>query len=306
MTREKKKSRSFLSNPMDLLKAIGFAEEKSTAGFRLCLLVDTSLDPGLLAYAKESFRPVTDNLSISVIFYDKELPPFPLGSELAIIMAAEAPITGRLLISALRERVPTAVVTLDPVLLQRIARENGSEIDLLSIVTVADLSEKQERFQRLFQELGSWIARELSDGLLPLARALTFVRDPYVKNAIQAVSLQNAAIAAAFFVPGPDMPLLTLNQVRLFLQIATAYNAEIDSQRLKELVVLVISGLGLRGFARSFVKLVPIIGWAVRGAVAFTATLAIGKAAQKYFENGGNLMEALEGLKPIAIMKAMH
>ena len=138
--------------------------------------------------------------------------------------------------------------------------------------------------------------RRLPEERPALARAFAFVRQPFINNAIQATSLQNAAIAAVFFLPGADMPLLTLNQVKLFLQIGTAYGAELDRERLKEIALLVAGGLGFRAIARRLVGLVPVFGWAVRGAVGYGGTLAIGKAAQEYFERGGDLGELLSGL----------
>jgi len=294
MSREKSIGRFLPANPMAIVQAIGFAEEKSSAEFRLSVLVDTSLDSELLSFAKESFRPVTDNLMISVIPYFDEHCKFAPGSELVIILAAESPITGRLLIQALREHIPAVVVTLDPVLLQQKARENFNEIDLLSIVTIGPRANKQQRFQLLFAELGSWIAREMRDSLLPLARALPFIREPFVKNAVQATALQNAAIGAVFFIPGSDMPIITLNQIKLFLQIAAVYDATLDKQRIKELVLLLSSGLGFRALARQMLKLVPVVSWAIRGMVAYTGTLAVGFAAQAYFEHGGDFKAILE------------
>ena len=305
MAREKQRGLKLPANPIALLNAIGFAEEKSTAGFRLSLLIDSSLDHELVRYAKERFYPVTDNLSISVIPYFDELPKFALHSELVIIFAAEAPLTGRLLIQALKEQVPAVVVTLDPMLLQRIARDNYQEIDLPSLVTVPERGDTRERFERLFKELGEWITRASVDGLLPLARALPFVRDPFVKNAIQAAALQNAAIAAVFFLPGADMPLLTLNQARLFLQIAAVYDAELDRQRIKEMALIVLGGFGFRMIARRLALLLPTIKWALRGSVAYTGTLAVGMAAREYFEKGGDLKDIVKGLQTAAKPKAL-
>ena len=293
MIREKGRGSLLPINPMEIVQAVGFAEERSTAEFRLSILVDTTLDADLLAYAKESLRPHADNLLISVIpFYDEHC-KFAVGSELVIVLANEAPVTGRLLIQALKERIPAVVVTLDPVKLQQVARDNYNEIDLLSIVTVANTGEKQERFQELFEELGSWITREMADNLLPLARAFPFVREPFVKDAILATALQNAVIGAVFFLPGSDMPLITLNQIKLFLQIAAVYDAQLGKQRVKELIVLLSGGFGFRAIARRLQHSIPLIRWAIRGTVAYSGTLAVGIAAQLYFEKGGNFENIL-------------
>ena len=54
---------------------------------------------------------------------------------------------------------------------------------------------------------------------------------PSCDELIRKFSRQNALIGAAVFVPGADMPVLTLNQVRLVLRIADAHGFEIDSER---------------------------------------------------------------------------
>ncbi|MDR2105832.1 MAG: hypothetical protein LBP24_00275 [Coriobacteriales bacterium] len=315
-------------SPSALLESIGHAEEQSETQYRLAVLVDNSLEPELLAYAKEAFRPQSNNVTLVVEPYADD--PVPLASDVALVvlLAAKSRATGRIVLDAVRARLPVVVVTNDPARLTRIACDAGHAIDLELIVAasedtqctgttegakdakgaegeqasedtgVAAAREARElRFARLFAALGDWIVRELVDERLALARAFSFVRRPFVEDAILSTSLQNAAIAAVFFLPGADMPLLTLNQVKLFLRIAAAYDAAVDLQRLKELAVLLLSGFGLRALSRRLVGLVPVLGWAVRGTVGYTGTLAIGKAAQEYFERGGSPRLVARSLK---------
>ena len=79
--------------------------------------------------------------------------------------------------------------------------------------------------------------------------------------------------------------MLTLNQVRLVLRIADAYGFEIDRERLPE----VLGGDRRRASASARSPgrrsgIVPFVGWAVKGAVAYAATRALGEAAVRYFE----------------------
>jgi len=101
---------------------------------------------------------------------------------------------------------------------------------------------------------------------------------------IRKFSRQNAFIGFAFFVPGADLPVLTLNQVRLVLRIADAYGFEIDKERVPEVLAVIASGLGFRSLARKTVGLVPIVGWALKGGYAYVGTRALGEAAMRYFE----------------------
>ncbi|MDR1185525.1 MAG: hypothetical protein LBK67_12130 [Coriobacteriales bacterium] len=320
----KKKSTGLPISPKALLEAIGLIEEESASPFELALFVDVSVDPALLAYAKEACRPQTGSLSITVLPYSDEgedideLLSSLLEDTLVVLLAAESALTGSLLARARERQLSAVVVTLDPVRLQQIARDNHSEIDVFSIVTAAectnrreadanarsdrgghcvrdDIDPQQECFARLFLALGEWIVRRLPDSALSLARALCFVRGPFIASITQATSLQNAAIAAVFFLPGADMPLLTLNQMKLFLKIATVYDVTLDRQRLQELAVLLLGGFGFRALARRLVGVVPVLGWAIRGGIGYTGTLAVGTAAHEYFERGGDLKKLLRG-----------
>jgi uncharacterized protein (DUF697 family) len=86
------------------------------------------------------------------------------------------------------------------------------------------------------------------------------------------------------FIPGVDMPILTLNQVRLVLRIALAHGQTIDNQRAVELLGVVGAGFGFRAVARELLDFVPVAGWALKAAVAYAGTKAVGEAAVRYFE----------------------
>jgi uncharacterized protein (DUF697 family) len=87
------------------------------------------------------------------------------------------------------------------------------------------------------------------------------------------------------FVPGADLPVLALNQVRMLLRIEQAYGLEVDlRERAPELLATVGAGLGLRAVARQLLGVVPVAGWAVKGAVAYAGTRALGEAAVRRLE----------------------
>jgi len=128
------------------------------------------------------------------------------------------------------------------------------------------------------------VARKLGEDGTALAARLPSIRGAVCDELIGSFSKKNAVIAAAVFIPGVDMPVLTLNQARLVLRLALAYGQEIDRERAVELLGVVGLGFGLRTVARELLDLVPVAGWAVKGAVAYTGTKAIGEAAVRYFE----------------------
>jgi uncharacterized protein (DUF697 family) len=131
--------------------------------------------------------------------------------------------------------------------------------------------------------LAGVLAARLGEKGTALAARLPVLRPAVCGWLIASFSRTNAILAAAVFVPGVDLPVLTLNQMRLVLRIAAAHGVEISNDRLPELVAVLGGGLGLRALARELVDLVPGVGWAVKSSIAYAGTRALGEAAVRYF-----------------------
>jgi len=129
------------------------------------------------------------------------------------------------------------------------------------------------------------VARALGERATPLAARLPVLRDAVVDRLITQFSRQNGVVGVAVFLPGADLPVLTLNQIRMLMRIADAYGFELDRERIPEVLGVVGSGVGLRAVARSLLGVVPVAGWAVKGAIAYGGTRALGEAARRYFES---------------------
>ncbi|HET8605999.1 MAG TPA: hypothetical protein VFL66_03110 [Gaiellaceae bacterium] len=135
-------------------------------------------------------------------------------------------------------------------------------------------------------EIATAVARRLGESGTTLAARLPALRGAVCRELIRSFSRTNGLVAAAVFVPGVDFPVLTLNQARLVLRIAAAHGQEVDASRLPELLAVLGGGVGFRALARELVGSVPVAGWAVKGAVAYGGTRALGEAALRYFEAG--------------------
>ena len=120
-----------------------------------------------------------------------------------------------------------------------------------------------------------------------LAARLPVLRDAVVDAIVRRFARQNGILGVAIFIPGADFPVLTLNQLRMVFRIAAAHGEEIDRERIPELLAVVGAGLGFRTVAREALGFVPGLGWAIKGAIAYVGTKALGKAATAYFEQGG-------------------
>lgn len=127
------------------------------------------------------------------------------------------------------------------------------------------------------------IAHRLGERGTSLAARLPVLREAVCRELISSFSRKNGLVGAAVFVPGADLPLLTLNQLRLVLRIAAAHGEEIDADRLPEVLATLGSGFALRAAARQALGVVPVAGWAVKGAVAYAGTRALGEAALRWY-----------------------
>lgn len=136
------------------------------------------------------------------------------------------------------------------------------------------------------EEIADAVARRLGESGTALAARLPVLRRAVCEELIRSFSRTNGLVGAAVFVPGADFPVLTLNQARLVLRIAAAHGQELDASRLPELLAVLGGGAGFRQLARELLGTVPVAGWALKGAVAYGGTRALGEAALRYFESG--------------------
>ncbi len=134
---------------------------------------------------------------------------------------------------------------------------------------------------------------------IPLARRFPVFRRAVANRIVTATAAENAVVGTLFFLPAADMPVMTANQVKMILKIAVVHGQEVGLDRLKELMVVFGSAIVFRAAARNIASFIPVLGWAVKGGVAYGGTVALGKTAIKYFENdatvrlpGGRAIEA--------------
>ncbi|HEY7003091.1 MAG TPA: hypothetical protein VH281_02320 [Gaiellaceae bacterium] len=136
-------------------------------------------------------------------------------------------------------------------------------------------------------EIAELVAALTAENGYGLAARLPVLRPAVVETIVKRFSRQNGILGVAVFVPGADFPVLTLNQLRMVFRMAAAYGEEIDRERIPEILAVIGAGLGFRTIAREALGLVPGLGWAIKGGVAYVGTKALGKAASAYFEQGG-------------------
>jgi len=160
----------------------------------------------------------------------------------------------------------------------------GASSDEVAIpyVLATDVVAAGESFP--LEAIAHTIAARLGEHGAPLAARVPLLRPAVCEQLIDSFARRNALLAAAVWVPGRDLPVLTLNELRLVLRLAQAHGDDSGRERLPELLATLGAGLGLRAVARDLLDRIPVAGWAVKGAIAYGGTLALGQAARQRFE----------------------
>ena len=240
------------------------------------------------------------------------------GDDAAVIVAGFDERVGEAAASLRSVGVPTMVATTLPSLVTDIAKAQGHPIPTGDVISAGgkpvpvtkrlaaglrgkliagdvsfDASDEpialaDEAADQMRERMGAWIIATCREKRLAFALAFPFVRRPLSLEAVGATAMQNAGVGLVLILPGADMPVMTLNQAKMLLQIAAAYGQPMTIARVKELACVVGGAFACRTVARQLVGVVPALGWAVKAAIGYAGTEAMGRAAIEYFEAGGS------------------
>jgi uncharacterized protein (DUF697 family) len=165
----------------------------------------------------------------------------------------------------------------------------GDDVEAVPYVLATDLVRLRAGEGFPLDAIAEAVARRLGEDAAPLAGRVPVLRRAVADGLFPTFARRNGVVGAAVFVPGADMPILALNEVRLVLRLHQAYGLEVDPrERLPELAATMGASFGLRAVARELLDLVPFAGWALKGAVAYAGTRALGEAAIRRLEPGGH------------------
>lgn len=141
------------------------------------------------------------------------------------------------------------------------------------------------------------LATVLVGDAVQIARSHPLLRDAVSEAVIAQMSKQAGTVGAAAVIPGADMPVITVLQVRLVAQLAAVYGRPLDARRGLEIAGVLAGAFGWRALARRAVASVPVAGFALRAGIAYSGTRAVGEACNSYFATLGDRADApLDGL----------
>lgn len=269
-------------NLRDIMRSSSQIREEREKPVRIAIIIEADAPDELIETLRSHFQPATAAARLGIDVAEPGAAwSFHPATDVVIGVAGSGVGGLDSALAVARDRsIHTVVVGLgdDPrALAERIGHPYGD--------TVADPSP----LEAVDGDLAAWLVERLADKRLALAHNYAFMRSAVAEEAVKATASQNALVGAVVFIPGADMPIMTLNQAKMLLQIAAAYGQPLGLERAKELIGVVGGGFALRAVARQIVGVIPGFGWAIKGGIGYAGTMAMGKAAISYFEQGGDL-----------------
>lgn len=261
-----------------------FTEERSQQ-IAIAVLVEVDAPDALIDAIRKQLRPATAAVSLQVEVAELgAAPTITPTTDLVVAIAGSGNVGLQQALGAPRRlRLPVVVVALGD------ETRIGVLADAL-LQPTADLIVREEP-EEAVARLGAWIADNVASKRLAFAHNFAFMRRAVAEDAMKTTALQNGILGAVTPIPGADMPIMTANQIKMLLQIAAAYGQPLGVDRVKELAAVVAGGYLFRAIARQALVTVPVLGWAIKGGIGYTGTMAMGRAAIRYFESGADLGE---------------
>lgn len=298
--------------PVDIKAVIDEAtniDEARETPISISVYMDESAPGDIQAFVRQAFASASVHARVSISYFPSTPVMAVPENDMAIIVAGLDGNVGAYA-EVLRDAgVPVMVVTTMPQLVQDIATTSGHTLlqkDIIApqfalaeegIIPFEVFQQAQNEPQFLSSDdtdflntsMGEWIIETCSNKRLAFALAFSFVRKPLSLEAVRATAAQNAGVGLVVFIPGADMPIMTLNQAKMLLQIAAAYGEPMGIERVKELAAIVGGAFACRTVARQLIAIVPGLGWAIKAAIGYSGTMAMGHAAVEYFEADGRI-----------------
>ena len=310
--------------PVDVKAIIDEAtniDEARRTSLSVSVYIDDSAPGDVQAHVRQAFASASPHARVSLMYLDgRPFAPYA-GDDMAVIVAGLNDHVGAYAEDLRLAGVPVMVATTLPSLVAEIAKTQGHAITQGDLVSPKVVKPKQlppadgqaapaaqaqpagepialdaAAAASLSERMGGWVVDACNEKRLAFALAFPFVRKPLSMESVNATALQNAGVGLLVIIPGADMPVMTLNQAKMLLMIAAAYGEELNMERVKELAALVGGAFACRAVARQLVAFVPGLGWAVKAAIGYTGTLAMGRAAIEYYEGGAGFAKLTDAV----------
>lgn len=123
---------------------------------------------------------------------------------------------------------------------------------------------------------------------VPLGREIQGIRRLATRRIIRQVALF-AGILGAQPIPLLDLPFQIMLQSGMVMRVGASFGHAPGGGLNREIIATVAGSLMFRYLALTLIKLVPVVGWLISGALSAGSTLLIGEAAIAYYAAGGTI-----------------
>lgn len=270
------------TNLVEMFNTSREAEAERTQAVRVAVSVDPETPMEIVGAVREALVPQTSQAMVVVSRIEPGVvPPADPSTDLSLVLCGgSTQLCHEWGIAWLKANVPTLMVGRSAVEVPGCTL-GGLVASRLCASDPADLVDR----------LGHWIVASTAKGVA-FAANFPFCRRAVASDLIRAVALSNAAVATFNFIPGVfDFAMVTANEFKLALDIASVYDQKLSFERLPEVISIVAFGAVLRTVAGLAEKAVPKLAWLVRGAAGYGGALFTGNVLVARFEGGS----ALEG-----------
>lgn len=151
---------------------------------------------------------------------------------------------------------------------------------ILPYVPATDVVRAGALTPEVVDRLARRIAVNVPEAAAALARRLPVLRDGVTETIVERYARRAAALGAlSARATGPDLPAMTLLEIRMGLLMAGVYGRSVPPLQVGTAVGMLGGGYALRGLSRTLAAVLPLPGWLVRAAVAYGGARALGAAA---------------------------
>lgn len=236
------------------------------------VLLDETASPEFQVFVRSGFSSSSVNSRLTVGYYPSQDISVMEGTDLVVMAAGQTSETGAIAATIRQADIPVLVIAEHGNQVIQSAKDAGHPLPSDALISLPAGQPLDEEIKgKLADKIGSWIIDHDREKRLSFSLAYPFVRRPLAQDAIQLTAAQNAGIGVLVFVPGADLPVMTLNQIKMVLQIAAAYGEPLDKDRIKEIIPTIAGALVCRGIARKVAGFVPALGWLVKGGMGYLA-----------------------------------
>ena len=299
------KTSTIIKGIQGLADLAGVAKNAKAQGAELVhvgIYVDPAAPAELISWIKSAFVPEKDTAYVHVEKLEAgRTPVVPEHSRVAIIVAGDSEqLVGEASAALIAAGIPAVVVCESSV----DAPDISAHIPQDSSIALVSASSQQA----LRDKLGSWMVAAIPDSLT-LAGCFPFVRSAKTSQLIGSCAATNAVVGAISLPSAAQMPIMSLNQAKMALDITSIHGIDEVSQQAPIVAAVVGAGLLYRQVARIILNRLPGLGIVAKAGVAFAGSYATGRILDTILssdDGGQSIREGFQGVVDSAVNTVME